>query len=105
MRVMRDTGHGREHRKDLLRLGLPFLAVLGLALLVRQEWAYMLAFVAGIPLALYGMYRQMLRSVRLDCPQCKAAIGRHGDTREGPVRFYCPKCDVVWDTGYEESRD
>lgn len=104
-RVMRDDGHARAQRRDLVRLGIPFLVLMGLPLLVRQEWAYVLTIVAAPPLALFGLCRQLRRGVRSACPQCKAPIGRHGDAREGPVRFLCPACDVVWDTGVEERRD
>ena len=104
-RVMRHDGFRRAHGRDLVRLGIPFLLLMGLPFLLRTEWSFWLAIFGGAPLALVGLYRQFRRDVRSTCPQCKAAIGRHGDVREGPVRFICPACDVIWDTGFAASRD
>ena len=104
-RTMRDDGYARAGRRDLVRLGLPSLVLIGLPFLLRQEWSFWLAIFAGAPLALVGLYRQIRRGVRWACPQCRAAIGRTGDVRDGPVRFLCATCDVIWDTGLETRRD
>lgn len=101
---MRDGGYARARRRDLVRLGIPFLVLIGLPVLLRQEWTVWPAML-GVPLALAGLWRQLRRGIRWTCEQCGSGMRRHGDVREGPVRFFCPPCDVIWDTGLEERRD
>jgi hypothetical protein len=102
---MRDEGYRKAGARDLAVLGLPFGGLMLLALLVREPWAMIPAMLVGAPLAVAGLVRQLRRSSRWPCSRCGAPMRRHGVEKNGPVRFFCPPCDVVWDTGLEERPD
>lgn len=68
-------------------------------------WPAAIFFVAWI-VAWIILDAVMFRAYR--CPSCGQRI-RHSTIRNrsagDPIRYYCPKCDIEWDTGLREASE
>ena len=65
-----------------------------------QEPTLFACIFAGI-VGVAGAFAPIVLGIR--CRNCARRIfsapARHSCTRRPPIRFYCPACDVEWDTG------
>jgi hypothetical protein len=100
----------RRHFKDMLFLGVPFLALIGSLLFPDYTVERSIPFfiggcVGGMVLAGVGLYRQTRRMHRFICPTCGQVLRRSTGKSGEPVAFVCKPCDTEWDTGFRESSD
>ena len=97
-----------RHNRDMLCLGLPFVATI-LLMVVGSVWfnsivVFFSGFAIAAPLAIVGIVRQIRRYLRLPCPTCGTVLHRSDKAEDGtPITFLCTACDTEWDTGYRTS--
>ena len=96
----------REHYRDMLIFGTPFLAIVlgGLTGLITHFWFYISIPVAAA-IGLIGYYRQWIRFSRLNCPSCGQLLVVSDDIVDTPLSFTCDACSTVWDTGLKHKDD
>ncbi|MBN1997617.1 hypothetical protein JW935_08705 [candidate division KSB1 bacterium] len=110
MEKRRYTAFGRKY----LLQNMPFFIVLALLFVIawthgeKQDvlfWISLFLFVAG---CIGGLVWDKKRTTRFKCPQCGKLIRtpvvaerKGGD----PIDYYCPTCDIQWQTGLREAED
>jgi phage FluMu protein Com len=64
-----------------------------------------IVFVAPVILMAFIIQRRVFANYR--CPDCGALLPMPQRERGGlfEAKYYCPRCDVVWETGVKESND
>ncbi|MEZ5941481.1 MAG: hypothetical protein R3C18_08830 [Planctomycetaceae bacterium] len=60
---------------------------------------------AGLGFLLYGAYKCYLVTSRACCPGCSGRLQQHeGEPGDDRVLLHCPTCNVLWDTGLNDSQ-
>jgi DNA-directed RNA polymerase subunit RPC12/RpoP len=102
-----DASFGRRYLVNYVAFGGPFVVtcLVGLVAFQRRwiEWSIGI-WVVGLVIALVGVVRQQSIMTRYLCPQCRAVLPRVPMSEEGDkgIRFHCPDCDIIWETGFRE---
>ena len=101
----RDSRIGRRYRWNSLLFGAPFLAALSIAFYAhhhgRTDW-FIAAWVVGLGIAVTGFVRQQRLFRRYSCPDCGGRLENPSRRPHEPVEYFCPRCDVIWETGLFE---
>lgn len=95
----------RRHFKNLLVLGIPFVATLGGGMLLMEKSPPIGVgfWLAGFAIAVVGLVRQERNFRRYACPTCGQALRRETGKPGERISFVCLPCDTEWDTGFQES--
>jgi hypothetical protein len=78
------------------------IALFGLAIWLKV-WVLLCAAIAAfVPLAIVGPIAEWYLSRSFRCGECGGKTKRNRATYPAIISFYCPACDVDWDTGVQE---
>ena len=99
---------GKRYQWNSLFLGVPFVAALLVAFYAHQhgrmDW-FVAGWAVGFGLGLIGLVRQERLFRRYTCPDCRGRLENPSRRPGEPVEYLCPRCDVIWETGFFESSD
>jgi len=63
------------------------------------------AAIAATSISFVGLVTQELRFRRYRCPACHSRLAYTDISPGTRIEFHCPKCDIVWDTGFSATSD
>lgn len=104
----RDSMIGRRYFRNFLFFGAPFIGALLFAFHAHQhgriDWL-IAAFVVCLGTGLTGLVRQERLTRRYSCQDCGGRLENPSRRPGEPIEYLCPRCDVIWETGFFESKD
>lgn len=104
----RDTMIGKRHFWNFLLFGVPFAAAFLFVIYAdrhdRIDWC-VAAFAVGLGVGLVGLIRQERLFRRYCCPDCGGRLENPSRRPGEAIDYVCPRCDVIWETGFFESSD
>lgn len=99
---------GKRYLWNSLSLGVPLIAAILVMYYAHQHGRmdlFIAAWVAGFGRGLIGLIRQERLFRRYACPDCGGQLENPSRSPGEPIEYFCPRCDVIWETGFFESSD
>lgn len=104
----RDTMIGKRYLRNFLLFGVPFAAAFLFGIHAhrhdRIDW-FLAALAVCLGVGLVGLIRQERLFRRYCCPDCGGRLENPSRRPGEAIEYVCPRCDVIWETGFFESSD
>lgn len=97
-----DRSMARRHLLMTALLGIPFIACFVIGF--NYEAFFWPAFFIGGVIAVMGLTLQTLRFRRYRCQEC-GTILPYNKPSGSKIEYCCQRCDIIWETGFSESKD
>src|SRR4051812_26467151 len=95
----------RFRNLQILKTTLAFVimgaVVVGVISTGTSHW-FCVSVAAGLPVVVTMALWVKRDFENYHCPRCRLKLGRK---HEAPITYYCPTCDIEWDTGSRPSND